>query len=225
MRKLKILTSPTLKDYREFYLNSSFSVLPDMVSSYAEKLDIQSFHRTITKELEHFDIYRKGLKFIAPAFSDKIKMLYKCFCKGSYGLDRSNYEDRKVLSSVYDFEYLDDNFYFVKNNYFCTCMYLIHYAVLASLKAGKDKNKSKESKLYSLAGYCLRLLHAYNDELFKHACDFIEKSHDLPVYHEIKAQITQVQEECTRDRKDIKEYIKQMESKSADEPDFLEDVI
>ena len=63
MRKLKILTSPTLKDYREFYLNSSFSVLPDMVSSYAEKLDIQSFHRTITKELEHFDIYRKGLKF------------------------------------------------------------------------------------------------------------------------------------------------------------------
>lgn len=225
MRKLKLLTSPTIKDYREFYLNSSFSVLSDMVSNFAEKLDIQGLHSVIAKELEHFDINRKGLKFIAPAFSDKIKMLYKCFCKGYFGLERSNYEDRKVLACVYDFEYLDDNFYFVKNNYFCSCMYLIHYAVLASLKAGKDKNKAKESKLYSLAGYCLKLLHAYNDELFKHACDFIDKSHDLPVYYEIKKQISQVQDECSRDRKNIKEYIAQMENKSTDESDFLADVI
>lgn len=222
---MQLLTSPTIKEYREFYLNSSFSVLSDMVSDYAQKLDIQGLHKVITRELEHFDIFRKGLKFIAPVFSEKTKMLYKCFCKGYFGLERSNYEDRKVLACVYDFEYLDDNFYFVKNNYFCSCMYLIHYAVLASLKAGKDKNKAKENKLYSLAGYCLKLLRVYNDELFRHACDFIDKSHDLPIYHEIKKQISQVQEECTRNRKNIKEYVKQMEKKSTDEHDFLVDVI
>lgn len=223
---MQLLTSPTIKEYREFYLNSSFNVLSDLVSDYAQKLDIQGFHKVITKELEHFDIYRKGLKFIAPAFSDKIKMLYKCFCKGCFDLERSNYEDRKVLACVYDFEYLDDNLYFVKNNYFCSCMYLIHYAVLASLKAGKDKNKAKEQALYKLAGFCLKTLYAYSSELFSHASELIHKCYNLPICDTVTSQLEQVQKECTRDRENIKEYIKQMENKSTDtnEPDFLVDV-
>lgn len=223
---MQLLTSPTIKEYREFYLNSSFSVLTDLVSDYAQKLDIQGLHKIITKELEHFDINRKGLKFIAPAFSEKIKMLYKCFCKGYFGLERSNYEDRKVLSCVYDFEYLDDNFYFVKNNYFCSCMYLIHYAVLASLKAGKDKNKAKEQALYKLAGFCLKTLYAYSSELYSHASELIHKCYNLPICDTVTSQLEQVQKECSRDRENIKEYIKQMENKSTDtnEPDFLVDV-
>ena len=218
-----LLQEPSLKEYREFYLNSSFSVLSELVSEYAEKLDIQGLHKIITKELEHFDIFRKGLKFIAPVFSEKTKMLYKCFCKGCFGLERSSYKDRKVLACVYDFEYLDDDYYFIKNNYYRSCMYLIHYAVLASLKAGKDKNKAKEQALYKLAGFCLKTLYAYSSELYSHASELIHKCYNLPICDTVTSQLEQVQKECTRERKNIKEYMKQKENE--DTNDFLADVI